>query len=165
MKIRRCSYTEILGPDTTQGLLEEYAAECSVAADPQYHMYEALERCGGLQCFGAWVQDQLVGFCSVIVSVMPHHGQRVASIESIFVANEYRWTGAGLQLLSVAECYAAEQGCIVLLYQPRVGSAMESILSRRHGVKRTHSVYTRRFETAEDPEGRLQALSLPMISQ
>ena len=148
---------EILCAVNAQQLIDEYAAECSVAdADPQVELYAAVEQAGALHCFGAYVTpqrhgpvagdpvagDELVGFISVLNSPMLHNGKRVATIESFFVLAAHRRSGAGNRLLAAAKAYASESGCLGLLYTARIGSRLEKVLSRRAGCERSHTVFT-----------------------
>ena len=147
VSIRRVSHSEILAAPNAQQLIDEYAAECSIPdAKPQTQMYAAMEQSGALVCFGAHVANELVGFVSMLIAVMPHHGKRVATLESLFVLSSHRDSGAGDALLSAAEQYAddaADSGCLALLYTARVGSRLEKVLSRRAGCKASHTVFTR----------------------
>jgi hypothetical protein len=141
--IRRVSFLEILGAPNAQQLIDGYAAECSIpGADPQVQMYSAMEQSRALQCFGAYIGAELVGFISVLNAPTPHRGKRVGSIESLFASPAHRNTGAGNCLLTAAEQYAHEISCEALLYTARVGSRLEKILSRRAGCKATHTVFT-----------------------
>ncbi len=142
--IRRVSYSEILGAPNAQELINEYAAECSIPdADPQRQIYAAMEQSGALQCIGAYIADELVGFVSILSGVMPHHGKRVATVESLFVLPSYRHSGAGNDLLSAAERYATEAECVAILYNTRINSRLEKVLLRRYECQPTHTVYTR----------------------
>jgi GNAT superfamily N-acetyltransferase len=142
--IRRVSHSEILGAVNAPELIAEYAAACSVPdAEPQHSQYAALEQAGALQCFGAYVDGALVGFASVLTAVMPHHGKRVATVESIFVAGRHRSSNAGTYLLSATEQYAAETDCVAMLYTARIGSPLETVLLHRYNCAPTHTTYTR----------------------
>jgi GNAT superfamily N-acetyltransferase len=142
--IRRVSYWQILCARNARELIGQYAAECSVPDyHPQSEIYAALEHSGALQCFGAYLADELIGFISVLSAVMPHNGVRVANIESFFVLSPQRRCGTGNALLSAAETYATESGCGALVYNARVGSRLEKILTRRANCERSHSVFTR----------------------
>jgi GNAT superfamily N-acetyltransferase len=142
--IRRVSYSEIFGAPNGQKLIDEYAAECSVPdADPQIGMYAAMEQSGALQCFGAYLDGRLIGFATVLKAVMPHHGKRVATLESLFVSPSDRDSGAGNDLLSAAEQFAAVSACEALLCTARIGSTLEKVLSRRVGCNATHTGFTR----------------------
>lgn len=141
--IRRVSHSEILCAVNATELIAEYAAECSLpGAEPQVKMYAAMEEAGVLQCIGAYQGELLVGFVSVITTVMPHNGKRVATVESLFVSHSERPTGAGNALLDAAEMYASESGCVALLNTARKGSRLDKVLARRCGASATHTVYT-----------------------
>jgi GNAT superfamily N-acetyltransferase len=134
---------DILGARNAQALLDAYAVECLLpGSEPQTAIYEAMERAGVLACFGAYTGDELVGFITVLTSVMPHHGKRVATTESLYVEPSHRDSGAGDALLTAAKEFASESGCIVLLHTARVDSALETILSHRSGCIRSHAVFS-----------------------
>lgn len=141
--IRAINYADILDATNSKELLDEYAEECVVPDySPQRKMYEAMDKAGILQCFGAYVEEKLVGFIVVISCVMPHNGKKTATIESIFAMSKYRDTGAGNALIVEAEKFSRGSGCVALLASPRIDSRMSVVLSRRKGWEDTHTVYT-----------------------
>ena len=139
------SFTDILDAPNAVELLRAYAVECLVPdAEPQRAIYEAMEKAGVIQCFAVYFEDyELIGFVSVLRTVVPHDGHHIAAIESLFVDPGYRSTGAGLLLLAAAERFATDCGCRCLLASARLGSPLDLILSRRNGYDRTHSQHTR----------------------
>lgn len=144
--IRKCGVAEVFDDPRSDVLIAEYAEECSEpGVDPQRPMYEAMEQSGVLQCFGAYVAGGLIGFVTVLTSLMPHTGKRVATIESLFALTSHRASGAGEALLSAAEQYASATGCVRLLYTARINSRLNTVLSRRSGCEATHIVFSRRF--------------------
>jgi GNAT superfamily N-acetyltransferase len=146
IKISKCSVLEILDRADGQGLVANYAEECCVPdAAPQRWMYIAMEESGVLTCFGAFVEGLLVGFVSVITSVMPHHGKLVATVESLYADPEHRDSGTGNGLMAEAERHARESGCVCLTYTARVGSRLETILALRAGCERSHEMFTKWF--------------------
>lgn len=144
MNVLPVRYLNIAAAANFRELSEEYATECAVPdASPQHQMYESMEKAGALQCFGAYEGDDLIGFASVLTSVMPHNGKRVGTIESIFVTAPHRDSGAGDELLTAAVSYAGVVGCICLVCTARIASAFERSLARRDTFELTHSVFTR----------------------
>lgn len=142
--IQPVSVAAIFDAPNSSDLFQANAAECLVpGAQPQRAIYDAMERAGVIMCFAAYSGSILIGFISVICTVMPHLGKRVATIESVFVDSEYRSTGAGNLLLDAAEQYAVNAGCIAITEATLVGSGMEKILSRRVGYRQTHSMHTK----------------------
>jgi GNAT superfamily N-acetyltransferase len=141
------SYAAILDDPNADTLLRAYAEDCLVPnASPQRPLYAAMEEMGSIQCFAAYLnQDSgnlLIGFVSVIRTVVLHDGHLIAAVESLFVDRIHRSTGAGLLLVAAAKRYATESGCRCLLASARMGSALDLILSRRPDCDRTHAQYT-----------------------
>lgn len=147
--IRAIRYLDVLEAPNAQALLSAYSSECSLPAigqpDPQPQMYEALERAGVFQVFGAYLGDDLIGFASVIVSVLPHYGRKVATMESLFVAPECREEGIGLHLLAQVERYATEAGCGAILYSAPSGGQLEKLLSLLKSYEHTNTIFCRRL--------------------
>lgn len=142
MTIKPVGYAELL---KHADLLAEYAAECSIheigAINPQPDIYEAMERAGISRMFGAFSEGFLIGFASMLVTVLPHYGQKTATVESLFVSEPFRKTGAGLGLMAAMEDYASEAGCKAMLYSAPTGGKLERLLSRRKGSRRTNAVF------------------------
>lgn len=146
-------YNAILDDPNSSDLFRAYAEACIVPdAEPQRAMYSAMDQAGIIQCFGAYVDSTptdpavsplLIGFGSVICSIVPHDGHLVATLESLFVDPAYRSTGAFEMLMRVIEKFAVDRGCRCFVCQARTGSAYDKILSRRVGYSQTHSQYTR----------------------
>lgn len=165
------SFATILDDSAAPALLRAYAEECLVPdAAPQRPLYAAMERVGAIQCFAAYFGEAadedgdvaaldavlapdfvpdfaravplLIGFVSVLRTIVPHDGHHIAAIESLFVDSARRSTGAGFLLLAAAEQYATVSGCRCLLASTRLGSALDLILSHRTGYDRTHSQHT-----------------------
>jgi GNAT superfamily N-acetyltransferase len=146
IEILKCSVAELLHEANRRSLIAAYAEECAIPdAVPQRETYLAMERAGLLVCFGAYARGELVGFVSVIRSVMPHHGKMVATVESLYAAPEYRDAGAGIALMAEAERFAKESGCVCLTYTARVGSRLETVLALRAGCERSHEMFTKWF--------------------
>ena len=138
------SFRDILDAPNSADLIQAYATECLVPdAQPQRAAYEAMEKAGALQCFAAYVNGRLIGFCSVLSAVMPHTGFRLATVESVFVDPAYRSLGADADLLDAAEQYAIDSDCRQITGLARVGSAFDKVLSRRPGYTPTHTQHTR----------------------
>jgi GNAT superfamily N-acetyltransferase len=137
--IRRIHYSEIL---KDKAIIAEYAKDCKVAYDPQEAIYEALDKAGVLYCFGAFSDGELAGFVSIVVSVMPHNGMKMAAVESIFARPQYREKGIGLELKRSARDCAKEIGCNLIVYLPRIDSEFDRILAQSKSCTKTHVQYT-----------------------
>lgn len=133
--------------DENAALIAEYAAECSIASigpiNPQPDIYAALERAGMAQCFAVLCDGRLVGFANVLMTVMPHYGRKLATVESLFVSAPYRNTRAGIALLSVIEGHALAAGCVGVLYSAPADGKLERLLARQKRYERTNVVFYR----------------------
>ncbi len=145
MDIRRVGFTTVLSHTE---LIDEYTAECSITAigpiDPQSHIYQAMENAGVSQCFGAFIDGKIVGFCNVLTTVLPHYGRKMATIESLFVSKAHRDTSAGRELMAAVEAHAKDAGCVGILYSAPAGGKLEELLSLKwKSYKHTNTVFYR----------------------
>jgi GNAT superfamily N-acetyltransferase len=147
--IRPISYADILQAPSAQELIDAYAAECSIpeigTPCPQSDLYALLEASGALHTFGVYKSDELVGFAAVLTSVLPHYGQKVATLESIFVAHKHRDADVGRMLLMAVEEFAKEQDCEVVLYSAPLDSRFDRFLGYLPEYRQTNKVYCRRL--------------------
>ncbi len=145
-EIRRIPSLEIFAAPNAQGLMNEYASECSIPEigkiNPQADMYAAMEKAGLLHIFGVFREGELIGFAALLIYVLPHYGCKIATAESIFVKKQYR-SGVGAELMETIERYAREQGCVSILYSAPIGSRFETLLSLKDHYRRTSSVFCR----------------------
>jgi GNAT superfamily N-acetyltransferase len=113
-------------------LVAEYAQECHVAGMPpceyQGDIYRGLETTGRVRLIAAYIDGVLVGFCNLLVSVLPHYGKVVGTAESIFVGKAHRGTGAGLGLIRMAEQVCAEAGAVGMLMSSPANGSMERLM-------------------------------------
>lgn len=146
MEIRPIHFAEILAADR---LLSEYAAECSIPEIgqicPQPEMYAAMERMGIVRVSGVFAGRSLVGFSSVIHSVLPHYGRKTATLESMFIEKESRRGGAGLKLMEAIEQDGTQNACGSALYSAPAGSQLEKMLSMQEKYRRVSSIFVRRL--------------------
>lgn len=136
--IRKCSVSEIEGDPACAAMIEEYAAESKIEGMPpintQWETYRAMESMGLLHAFCATVDGKMVGYISLLVTVLPRYGVPIAVSESYFVAKEHRKTGAGLKLLAAAEEKARELGAAVILVSAPVGGDLAKVLPHKDYV-------------------------------
>lgn len=142
--IRRVSSAEVLAATE---LIAEYGAECSISAigpiNPQGPIYEALEKAGALDCFGAFDGEEMVGFALLLMPIIPHYGEKVATPESLFVAKS---SSLGRELMSHLEQFAKESGCRGILFSAPAGGRFERYLEASKEYQRTNAVFYRGFK-------------------
>lgn len=142
--IKRCTLDQIEAAPNLPALLEEYGAESSIdglgSQNMQGETYRAVESTGLLHIVGAWVGEELAGFISVLVSVLPHYGKKVCISESYFVASAHRKSGAGLLLLKEAERIGEEHGAAGFLLSAPAGGRLAGVLQGKH-YRKTNEVF------------------------
>ena len=109
--------------------------------------YRQMEDAGVFYLFTVRDGDQLIGYCSFIVSQDPHYkGRLVALQDSIFVLKEYRSKGVGNDLIDYCDDIL-EKGFKVKSIQHNVNIKIDfSPLLERKGYKPTEKVLIKRFE-------------------
>jgi GNAT superfamily N-acetyltransferase len=156
MNVQPSTVAEIKAAPHFDVLAAEYAAESLIPGMPppvaQWEAYRQLESAGMLHAFSAIIpQDngdrRLVGFISVLASVLPRYGVPIAISESWFVAKAYRKTGAGLKLLRIAEEKARELGSPVLLVSAPCEGDLFQVLPRR-GYAETNRIFFKKVSDA-----------------
>jgi GNAT superfamily N-acetyltransferase len=147
--VRSISYADILQAPNAQELINSYAMECSIPEighpSPQSDVYALLETSNVLRSFGVYKGEELIGFAAVLVSILPHYGQKVATLESIFVTPEHRAGHAGRCLMLAVEQCAQEQGCEAILYSAPTDSRFDHFLGNLDEYRHTNNVYCRRL--------------------
>jgi len=142
MDIRPAPYAEILAQGSD--LFHAYAEECAIPeighTNPQADTYAAMERAGIAQCFGVYSDAELVGFASVLTSLLPHYGKKVAVVESIFISPKFRPL-ASLDLMKAIEQHSTLSGCVAILYSAPAGSRFELFLTLRNRYRHTNTVF------------------------
>lgn len=131
-----------------KALIESYADESAIAGmprpDAQFEMYRELEAGGMLRVLVAKDGDQVIGFMVLLETQFMHYGQLVVTTESYYVDPSFRSTGAGLQLLRVAEQHARDIGAAGFFVSAPVGSRLETVLPRV-GYRATNTVFFRQL--------------------
>jgi GNAT superfamily N-acetyltransferase len=147
LTIKQCSVSDIEAAPQFPKLIEEYAEESAIDGLPppqkKIDQYKQIESGGALFPLGAWLGDCLIGFAAVLMPVIPHYGVCVAVTESLFVAKEFRGTGAGIKLIREAERIAREGKSPGLLVSAGVNSPLVIILPRS-GYVETNRVFFRK---------------------
>lgn len=165
VEIRPTTVAELEALPYIYDFLDEYAAESAVKGLPhpsaKAESYKNLEATGIFHIFGAFTSGELIGYITVLVSVLMHFDQMVATTESFFVRKAHRKTGAGLKLLRTAEKFAREQNSPGLLISaPLYGDLCE--LLPLVGYAPTSCIFFKNFRT---PAPRVKTMSAEAIDK
>lgn len=142
--IKRCTLDDLVTAPNWAALLDEYGAESAMdglgAQNMQLDTYRAMEASGVLYMVGAWVNDELAGFISALISPLPHYGKLICISESFFVAPAHRKSGAGTLLRREIECIGEENGAVGVLMTAPKGGRLAKVLPLC-GYRHTNDVF------------------------
>ena len=148
LMIENCSIADIEAAPNIKELLAEYAEESRIKGLPEptakVEIYKHLEKTSALHVIGAWLDDILVGYITVLSPVLPHYSALVAVAESFFVSKEHRKTGAGLKLRRAAEQSAKALHSPGLLVSAPFGGDLAEVLPHT-GYVETNRVFFKGF--------------------
>jgi GNAT superfamily N-acetyltransferase len=148
LEIRRCTISDIESASRIDELKREYIAESTIAGapqgDPQWDTYRAMEASGFLHCVAAYDGDEIVGFLTVMIALVPHHHRTrpIATTESFFVLPDSRSHGTGKRMLEAAEAIASEYNAFGLYVSAPTGGRLERA-APLFGYARSHTVFFR----------------------
>jgi GNAT superfamily N-acetyltransferase len=145
--VKKCTVDGLLSEPTFANILAEYAKELVVEGAPAFsakiEKYKHLEKVGCLQPFGAYAENKLVGFITVLTDVFLHLSVVMAFSESYFVLREYRSTGAGTFLRRTAEKHAKSEGASGILISAPFGGVLAEVLANTKEYTETNRVFFR----------------------
>jgi len=141
IEIKPCTITEI----EMSGLADEYASyavDGLPAPNPQWDCYRQMEAQDAICSVGAYESGKLIGFIVMLVHVSLHYGVKIAMAESIFVAHEYRKTGAGIKLIRSFDQFANMSQAKASIVTAPTGGELDKVLSKA-GYINTHTTYVK----------------------
>lgn len=149
MSILSCTFAELEAAAEFPALVAEYSAESAIPGmpAPRYDSakYRQLCKMGLLHTFAARSDVHLIGFMTVVVTVLPHYSVPMAVSESVFVGKAHRMSGAGVRLLQRGEEVAREHGCPGLLVSAPYEGALFEVLPRL-GYAETNRIFFKRVQ-------------------
>jgi GNAT superfamily N-acetyltransferase len=128
-------------------LLDEYALTRAIdglpTPTPDIEFYRVMEERGMLHVLAAInEEDEIVGFACVTTAPNPHHnGAIIGVMESIFVSEVERSTGAGLSLIREAKRFARELGAVGFFSSALVGSELDEVYKRMDCVHTNNNYF------------------------
>jgi GNAT superfamily N-acetyltransferase len=146
--IKKIKFSDLENDQNFPDLRDEYSKECSIAGLPpiaeRFEVYKRMEDVGFFHLFGAYSDDELVGFVSVIISIIPHYGVAVVVAESLFLSKDFRATTLGRSLINAAEDCAKDAGSPGLLFSAPTGGKLSKLLPNI-GYRETNVTFFKDF--------------------
>ena len=146
--VRKCTVAEIVNAPNFAVLIKEYADECANSGLPspetRIPIYYQLEASGAFDAFGAYQEDELIGFISLLEYPSAHYGIPLGSTESFFVATNKRGTGAGDMLRKAVKKRAGERHLYGVSILAPIGGPLVTVLEHADDCTETHRVFLMR---------------------
>jgi hypothetical protein len=99
---------------------------------PDVAMIDRMQQLGVMFVLGAFDGDELVGYCSALVS--PHHYNPeiiCCNSDALFVREDKRCTSLAYRLVDTTERIAKDRGATMQLWHTRAGTPFANMLERR----------------------------------
>lgn len=150
MQITVCPFDEFASAPEFDDLVRQYADECAIDGlprpTPDLATYRLLSDSGVLHTLLAHtVYGELVGFCLVMCTSLPHYSVPVAVSESLFVSEPHRASGAGLALIREAERLSQSLGAHGLLISAPADGRLAEVMSRKPDYRPSNRVFFKGF--------------------
>ena len=131
-------------------ILEEHWKEITVyrdiPLDPEYDLYETLEKTGSLAIYTIRVQGELVGYSVYFVRRHLHYRNHVwANNDILLVRKPYRNFGIGKQLLDFVENDLRSRGVNVIHHGTKTAHPELALLLQSRGHQRVEVGYSFRL--------------------
>jgi GNAT superfamily N-acetyltransferase len=147
--------------DEAHPLTQRHFAEANTFLDvplqPNRKIYEAAQKAGLVRCYTARITEgdrlTLIGYGVAILGSLHHENAVFANQDTLYIAPEYRKTGAGLALLRHIERALAAEGVQWLYQHQRVTHpGLGVILRARHYIE-VEKVWAKRLTGIGAPAG------------
>lgn len=131
-------------------LLDEHWDEVAVnkdtiAMNPCWDTYAALESVNKLGIFTARLDGELIGYFVIVASENPHYKGHIFGVNDvIYLKPEYRGTYLGSNLITFAENTAKEVGVSVLVINTKTHVPFDGVLNRL-GFTHIENVYSKKL--------------------
>jgi predicted GNAT superfamily acetyltransferase len=111
---------------------------------PMVEAYKSLEQSGYLVAFGAFHDDEMIGYCIAFVLPHLHYGFMYGNHDVLFLKKDYRAGSTGLKLINRVTKKCKELGAKFMLWHSKPGTTMDLLLIKT-GAKLEETVYMKEF--------------------
>lgn len=99
--------------------------------EPEVAMYDALEKAGCIVAFGAFCDNEMIGYSIAFVSKHLHYSVPYAHHDMLFLRKDFRNGMTGLRLIEMTESAVRDKGARFFVWHAKKDSAFSKILERR----------------------------------
>lgn len=111
---------------------------------PMIEAYQKLEQMGCLVAFGAFDDDEMVGYCIAFVLPHLHYGFMYANHDVLFLTKKHRAGSTGLKLINRVEKACKELGARFMFWHAKPSTNMDQLLIKM-GATLEETVYRKEF--------------------
>lgn len=112
--------------------------------NPMVSAYKQLESMGCLVAYGAFDDDEMIGYCLAFVLPHLHYGFMYGNHDILFLRKDYRKGSTGLKLISRVTKTCEELGAKFMLWHAKPGTNMDQLLIKT-GATLEETVYRKEF--------------------
>lgn len=138
--IRPCYVADIESAVDVVAEYSSYAIDGLPLASVQWELYKKLEAAGVVKVFGAFNDETLIGFASVLTQVSMHYGTQISLSDSYYVCKAHRKGGAGLKLLKAMQSFAKSIGSAGFVVSAPHKKELSNVLPRV-GYTPSHTLF------------------------
>ena len=139
------SVKEDIKPLLEKHWLETEPNQNTIALDPDWEQYAVLDQANILRVFTARDNDNLVGYCVVLIAKSIHHKSHTfASTDVIYIKPEYRQSKTGSDLIQYAEKHCRENGVSLMTLNMKIEFPFDNLMLRM-GFNLLERVYHKCF--------------------
>lgn len=111
---------------------------------PLIDAYKQLESSGFVVAFGAFDDDEIVGYCIAFVLPHLHYGFLYGNHDILFLRKKYRSGSTGLKLISKVTQECKRLGAKFMLWHAKPNTTMDALLIKT-GAKLEETIYLKEF--------------------
>lgn len=148
-EVRRTTIEDFFSAPKHNDIIEEYAIESrgdylpKITTDKDLYLRLEAQNMFDLLCL--YLNDEMVGFISLLTTPMPHYSRNQTTVESFYVYPDHRKHGTGKQLVSAAEQIARDrESCVLYITAPSQGRLAK--VAPSYGFHETNRIYAKGLE-------------------
>ena len=115
--------------------------------NPDVESYEAIERAGGMRCYTARLNGDLIGYCALFVKHNLHYRDSVQALQDVlFILPEHRGSRAGLKLIRFCEERLRSEGVQVIMQHLKLATPKTVELFGKMGYEEIDVIMGKRLD-------------------
>lgn len=115
--------------------------------NPDVESYAAIERAGGMRCYTARLNGDLIGYCALFVKHNLHYRDSLQALQDVlFILPEHRGSRAGFKLIRFCEEQLRSEGIQVIMQHLKLATPKTVELFRKMGYEDIDVIMGKRLD-------------------